>query len=395
MSRQVSSEELFVRTRPIEPGGSAALLAVLLLLLVSFVIWANWATLEEQVRAPGQIVVSSRSQVVQIVDGGVLEAMHVREGQSVQAGDILAELDKARFAANAAETRAKALSLRANIERLQAELTDSPLTFSEEVRADAELVKNQRDLHTRRLRQQNEQRKNLRRSLKLAQEELSAMEELAKTGDAAQAELLRTRRQVVDLQSELANTLNEYRREAQAKLSDMQSELEQTLQVLKQREEALQATRIRAPMSGTVKNIAVTTIGAVFRAGDELMQIVPSDEPLLVEVRVQSADVAFIRPGLEANVKLDAYDFTVYGSLKGEVAYVSPDTIDEDLKQNEEPYYKVLVEITEIPERSGVDPIAVIPGMTTTVEIITGHKTVAQYLLKPLRRGSAEALTER
>ena len=156
---------------------------------------------------------------------------------------------------------------------------------------------------------------------------------------------------MVDLQAELNNRLNEYRREAQERLTNSQTELEQALQVLKQRQEALNATEITAPMTGVVKNIEVTTMGAVLKGGDEMLQIVPSDEPLLIEVRVNSKAVAFIRPGLEANVKLDAYDFTVYGSLRGEVTYISADTIDEDLKQNEEPYYKVLVEITRIPER--------------------------------------------
>lgn len=167
------------------------------------------------------------------------------------------------------------------------------------------------------------------------------------------------------------------------------------MQGLKQRQEALAATIITAPMSGAVKNVGVTTIGAVLKSGEELLQIVPSDEPLLIEARVYSKDVAFVRPGLHANVKLDAYDFTVYGSLAGEVVYVSPDTIDVDLKNNEDPYYRALVKINKIPERPSVDPLEIIPGMTATIEIITGHKTVAQYMLKPLRRGSAEALTER
>jgi membrane fusion protein, adhesin transport system len=388
-------EELFARTRPLEVARSAQLVVLLSFTVIAFILWSNWAVLDEQVRADGKVIVSSRSQIVQAVDGGVLSKLYVKEGQIVSAGDVLAELDRTRFAASAEETNVKALNLRATVERLRAELEGGRLEFSDVVRADPALVRRQTNLYNRRLQLQREERESLQKSLVLVKEELSALEELAVTGDAAQVELLKARRQVVELQAELINKNNEYRREAQEQLAQTQSELEQAMQVLRQRNEALDATTITAPMSGAVKNVAVTTIGAVLKGGEELLQIVPSDEPLIVEARIYSKDVAFVRPELKANVKLDAYDFTVYGGLKGEVTYVSPDTIDEDLKQNEEPYYRALVEIHEVPEQAGVDPIDIIPGMTSTVEIITGHKTVAQYLLKPLRRGSAAALVER
>jgi adhesin transport system membrane fusion protein len=365
------------------------------LTVVASVAWANWAVLDEQVRASGEVIVSSRSQIVQVVDGGVLQSLNVKEGELVNAGDVLAELDRTRFAANAAETRSKVLDLTANVERLRAELNGTPLKFSDAVARESDLADRQKNLHTRRLRQQREERVSVKKSLRLAQEELSALQQLARTGDASQSEVLSARRQVVELTAELTNRQNEYRRDAQKELASTQAELEQTLQIYKQRQEALAATIIRAPMSGSIKNIRITTLGAVLKAGDELLQIVPSDEPLLIEVRIYSKDVAFVRPGLRANVKLDAYDSSIYGALEGEVVYVSPDTIDEDLRQNEDPYYRAQVKITQLPERKGIEPIEVIPGMTATAEIITGHRTVAQYILKPLRRGSAEALTER
>jgi adhesin transport system membrane fusion protein len=351
--------------------------------------------LDEQVRATGKVIVSSRSQIVQVVDGGVLKELRVKEGDVVQAGDVLAELDRARFEASAAEIRSKVLDLTANVQRLQAELDGLPLTFSKVIQDEPELAIRQRSLHERRLRQQRQERESLAKSLSLAEEELSAVQQLARTGDASESEVLSARRQVIELKGKLTNSQNEYRRDAQNELAVTQSELEQTLQVFRQRKEALDATVIHAPMSGSVKNIRITTMGAVLKSGDELMQIVPSDEPMLVEVRLYSKDVAFVRPGLRANVKLDAYDSSIYGSLVGEVVYVSPDTIDEDLKQNEDPYYRAQVKITKLPERAKVEPLEVIPGMTATAEIITGHRTVAQYILKPLRRGSAEALTER
>ena len=391
----ISAEDLFSRSRPINIGAAGRMLWVMGLTVVASVAWANWAVLDEQVRASGEVIVSSRSQIVQVVDGGVLQSLNVKEGELVNAGDVLAELDRTRFAANAAETRSKVLDLTANVERLRAELNGTPLKFSDAVARESDLADRQKNLHTRRLRQQREERVSVKKSLRLAQEELSALQQLARTGDASQSEVLSARRQVVELTAELTNRQNEYRRDAQKELASTQAELEQTLQIYKQRQEALAATIIRAPMSGSIKNIRITTMGAVLKAGDELLQIVPSDEPLLIEVRIYSKDVAFVRPGLRANVKLDAYDSSIYGALEGEVVYVSPDTIDEDLRQNEDPYYRAQVKITQLPERKGIEPIEVIPGMTATAEIITGHRTVAQYILKPLRRGSAEALTER
>ncbi len=391
----ISAEDLFSRSRPINIGAAGRMLWVMGLTVVASVAWANWAVLDEQVRASGEVIVSSRSQIVQVVDGGVLQSLNVKEGELVNAGDVLAELDRTRFAANAAETRSKVLDLTANVERLRAELNGTPLKFSDAVARESDLADRQKNLHTRRLRQQREERNSVKKSLRLAQEELSALQQLARTGDASQSEVLSARRQVVELTAELTNRQNEYRRDAQKELASTQAELEQTLQIYKQRQEALAATIIRAPMSGSIKNIRITTMGAVLKAGDELLQIVPSDEPLLIEARIYSKDVAFVRPGLRANVKLDAYDSSIYGSLEGEVVYVSPDTIDEDLRQNEDPYYRAQVKITQLPERKGIEPIEVIPGMTATAEIITGHRTVAQYILKPLRRGSAEALTER
>ncbi|MGB1455636.1 MULTISPECIES: HlyD family efflux transporter periplasmic adaptor subunit [Spongiibacteraceae] len=391
----ISAEDLFSRSRPINIGAAGRMLWVMGLTVVASVAWANWAVLDEQVRASGEVIVSSRSQIVQVVDGGVLQSLNVKEGELVNAGDVLAELDRTRFAANAAETRSKVLDLTANVERLRAELNGTPLKFSDAVARESDLADRQKNLHTRRLRQQREERNSVKKSLRLAQEELNALQQLARTGDASQSEVLSARRQVVELTAELTNRQNEYRRDAQKELASTQAELEQTLQIYKQRQEALAATIIRAPMSGSIKNIRITTMGAVLKAGDELLQIVPSDEPLLIEARIYSKDVAFVRPGLRANVKLDAYDSSIYGSLEGEVVYVSPDTIDEDLRQNEDPYYRAQVKITQLPERKGIEPIEVIPGMTATAEIITGHRTVAQYILKPLRRGSAEALTER
>ena len=388
-------ERLFARTRPLMVLRSVRLMWLMVFVTLTICAWATWAHLEEQIRAPGKVIVSSRSQIIQAVDGGVLRKLHVREGDTVRAGDLLAELDTARFQASTDEIGAKVLSLQANIRRLQAELDGKELSYNEPVWKDfKDLITSQRNLHDRRLQLQREELDAIGKSLDLAQRELTLLERLAETGDAAQTEVLKMQRQVNELRGTRENKRNAYRQEAQSELAKSRGELEQAEQVLNQRKEALQSTKLHAPMSGTVKNVRITTLGAVLKSGDELMQIVPSDDPLIIEARVRSSDVAFVRNDLRANVKLDAYDYTVYGSLKGHVTYISPDTLEEELKRDEQPYYRVLIQIDEIPEDRAKD-IDIIPGMTCLVEIITGERSVAQYILKPLRRVSGEALTER
>lgn len=389
------TDQLFARTDPLETRQLSRFLAIFLGVLAVGAVWASWATLEEQIRAPGTVIVSSRSQVVQAVDGGVLRKLHVREGDTVGVGDLLAELDTARSQASSEEIEAKVASLRATLERLHAELLEQPLQFSEELLKYPDIVNAQRSLYEKRQQLQREELASIAKSLKIARSELTLLEDLNKSGDASLTEVLRSRRQATELEATLTNKRNAFRQEAQTELARSRSELEQAEQVLTQRREILQSTRLRAPMSGTVKNVRITTIGAVLRAGEELMQIVPSDDPLLVEAKVAPVDVAFVRRDLKANVKLAAYDYTIYGSLTGRVTYISPDTLeDEERRKDEEPAYRVHIQIDEIP-RQRDKPIEVLPGMTATVEIITGDRTVAQYLLKPLRRVSAEALVER
>ena len=395
MSSTDLGERLFARTDPLRVSRWTLLLGVIATVLALGWTWASFAVISEQIRATGKVIVSSRSQVVQVVDGGVLSKIHVKEGDTVKAGALIAELETARFQASADEVVAKVIALTASIQRLEAELDNKPLKFSKQLQAYPDIVRAQTALFERRKQLQSEEWEAIQASLKLATEEQQALERLLETGDASQTEVLRARRQVNELRATAINKRNGYRQEAQSELAKSRSELDQAQQVLTQKTEALQSTKLHAPMAGTVKNVRITTIGAVLKAGDELLQIVPSDDPFVIEVKVKPADVGFVRKGLSANVKLDAYDYTVYGSMRGEVTYISPDTLEDEVrKQNEEPAYRVHIRIDEMPQ-DRAKPIDVIPGMTVTAEIITGDRTIAQYLLKPLRRISSEALAER
>lgn len=387
------SDRLLDRLPPLSVKRLDVLLLAFVAMLVVFSAWAAIARIEEQIRAPGTVIASSRSQVVQVVDGGSLKVLHVKEGDAVKAGDLIAELDPVRFQASSEEIAAKVASLRANLQRLDAELTGRPLVFSKDLARHTDIVQSQVALHRKRQQAQQEELQALEQSAVLAQEELEALVRLAEAGDAGKSEVLKARRQLNDLRAQATNKHNAFRQEAQLELAKTRAELEQTEQVFTQRSEALQSTYLRAPMAGVVKNVRMTTRGAVLKAGDELLQIVPSDDPLIIEAKVTPADVAFLRPGLRANVKLDAYDYTLYGSLEGKVVYISPDTLEEDLRRDEQPYYRVHIQ-TDSNSPKDRKALDVRPGMTAAVEIITGERSIANYVLKPLRRTVDEALHE-
>lgn len=386
-------ERLLERLPPLTVHRADRLLLACVLFLVVVAVWASLAMIEEQIRAPGTVIASSRSQVVQVVDGGTLKHLHVKEGDAVRAGDLIAELDPVRFQASSDEIAVKLAALQASILRLEAELSGRPLSFPPSLAAYGEILRTQSALHGKRLQAQQEEIQAINQSAALAAEELAAVLKLAEAGDAARSEVLKAQRQLNDLRAQATNKRNAFRQEAQLELAKTRADLEQTEQVYTQRSEALQSTYLRAPMDGVVKNVRMTTLGAVLKAGDELLQIVPSGDPLVIEAKVAPADVAFLRNGLRANVKLDAYDYTLYGSLTGKVVYISPDTLEEDLARDEQPYYRVHVQ-TDGDSPAGRERLDVRPGMTTTVEIITGERSIASYILKPLRRTVDDALHE-
>lgn len=386
-------ERVLNRLPPLVMKRQERLLIACCAMLAVLALWAALAKIEEQIRAPGTVIASSRSQIVQVVDGGTLKVLHVKEGDTVKAGDLIAELDPVRFQASSEEIAAKIAALQAGLLRLEAELSGRPLVFGKELARYADIVQSQSALHRKRLQAQQEELSALEQSARLAQEELDALLKLAEDGDAARSEVLRARRQLNDLRAQATNKRNAFRQDAQLELAKTRAELAQTEQVFTQRSEALESTFLRAPMAGIVKNVRMTTRGAVLRAGDELLQIVPSGDPLIIEAKVAPADVAFLRNGLHANVKLDAWDYTLYGSLKGRVVYISPDTLEEETRGEPRPYYRVHIQ-TDSNAPEGRKPLDVRPGMTAAVEIITGERSIANYVLKPLRRTVDEALHE-
>lgn len=360
------------------------------------VLWAWQARLDQVTRVPGQVIASARTQVVQTPDGGVLQRLLVKEGNRVTKGQVLAVLERSRVQAAVNDTSAKVAALRITLARLTAEVFGRPLVIPLHLEKYRDYVQNQTDLYKQRQRALNEELQALQASLRLSKEELDMNQPLLATGDISRADVLRLQRQAADIQSQITNRRNKYFQDAQAEMTKTQEDLRTQVEALSDRTQLLVHTELLAPANGIVKNIKLNTEGGVLRAGEELMQILPTESALIVEAKLKPVDVAFIKVGLPVTVKLDAYDYAIFGSMRGAVSYISADTLSEDTRQGELTYYRVQVRIDEH-EFKGTHAasIDVRPGLTTSVEIRTGERSVLSYLTKPIMKSFGQALGER
>ncbi len=358
--------------------------------------WASWARIDQITRASGQIIASSRSQIIQAPDGGILEVLNVKEGQAVLKGQVLAALDTTRIKAAFLETEAKSSALRTQVARLRAEVYGGAPDFGDLSQTYPEMVATQRKLFEKRQTAIREDLAALGRTADLVRKELALSEPLLKTGDISRTEVIRLQRQVADIETQMVSRRNKYFQDAQADLAKAEEDLAGVTQSLAQRKDTLDHTELKAPLAGLVKNIRVTTVGGVLKAGEEVMQIVPTDDDLVVEVKVRPQDVTHLKPGLLATVKIDAYDYSIYGTLPGELTFLSPDTLSEDIKPNEQPYYRARIRTTRQAFKARAqERIELQPGMTATVEIKTGDHTVLSYLFKPVVKTLSEAMHEK
>ena len=367
-----------------------------LIALLCFLLWAWQAELDQITRAQGQIIASGRTQIIQASDGGVLSQLLVKEGDKVERGQLLAQLDANKLRAAYYETRSREVALRATVSRLRAELFGGDPAFSADLANYPEFRNNQQALLEKRRVSINEETAALQKMLELAQKELAMSAPLVATGDVSQADVLRLERQVADLQAQITNRNNKYQQDAQTELSRAEEELAGVKQMLAQRADMLSRTELRAPVTGIVKNVRMNTLGGTLKPTEEVLQIVPLENDLIVEARVRPGDIAFVKLGHPASVKVEAYDYTIYGWLDGEVSYISPDTLTDDLKQGEQAYYRIQVR-SEGKHLSGRpdQPIDLQPGMTVTVEIKTGSNTVLRYLAKPFVKTLRESMVEK
>jgi adhesin transport system membrane fusion protein len=376
------------------PRFSGVMLALMAAIVVGGLVWAAFSRVEEITKAEARIIPSSREQLVQSLEGGILQDLMVREGDTVAQGQPLLRIDPTKAASSLQEGQSKSLALQAMAARLQAESRGTALAFPAEVRGDAELLRNETRTYEARRRAVEESVATLRRNRELLAREIAMTAPMVEKGLVAEVELLRMRRQANELELQIAERYNRYRAEAANELTRVESDLGQITGLLTARRDQFDRTVVRAPVRGTIKNIRVNTVGGVIQPGQDIMEIVPLEDRLLVEAKVRPHDVAFLRPGLPAKVKLTAYDYTIYGALDGELELISPDTLREERRGVEETYYRVLVRTRNSSLRAGGKELPIIPGMTASVEIRTGEKSVLDYLLKPAFR-AREALRER
>ncbi len=362
--------------------------------LVVFFVWAWFAMLDEVTVDTGKVTPSSHAQVIESLDGGIVNALLVQEGDIVEQGEMLARLDPTRFQSNYGEAAARARALRASSERLRAELTGEPLTFSEESLREPNLVARERQLYESRRRNLNETVSNLQKTLELINAEIRMTQPLVAKGAAGQVEVIRLQRQVAELRGKIDEARNQYAVRAREEQVKNDADLDAQIQAMAGKADQLDRATLYSPVRGVVKDIQVTTVGGVLQPGGKLMEIVPLEDKLLIETRINPRDIAYIRPGLPATVKVTAYDSSIYGNLNGNVEVVSPDTIQDEV-QRDQFYYRVYVrtEHAELENRSG-KRFPILPGMVASVEIKTGQKTVMDYLIKPLNKVK-EALRER
>lgn len=383
---QVSSAQDF--------SSSSRLIWLVAALFASFLVWANFAVLDEVSTGTGKVIASSREQVIQSLDGGVLASLEVKEGDMVQKGQVLALLDKTRVEASVEESASRARAAQATAARLTAELNDTPLEFPEEIADDVELIRAETALYTSRRESLAKTLAGLEEAMSLIRRELDMTIPLVKRGAASDVEVLRLRRQLNDLKIRHTDARTQYVVKAREELAKVNEQIHSQLSITRGRSDSLNRLTFVSPVKGVIKDIPITTIGGVIPPNGQLMKIVPVDDQLQIEARISPKDIAYIHPEQAATIKITAYDYSIYGGLPGKVTLISPDTIQDEVHRDVY-YYRVYLrtDSDKLKDKSGKE-MPIVPGMIATVDIHTGEKTVLSYLVKPLNK-AREALRER
>lgn len=416
------------------PKGGRLLIYTLLLAIGAALAWASMAPLDEITRGMGKVIPSSQLQVIQNLEGGILEELFVEEGELVKVGQPLLQLDDTRFKSTFREGAVEYYSELAKAARLKAELSGKALSFPPELDDYQDYVSREKEIHQRRAaglkaeleisNKQASQAKHelsaseaqlefLTTSLELGEEELELTEPLAKQGVVSQVEMIQLKQRVNELASEQKMTelsipkLQEayqealarkrelsvkFREEVVQELREVEVRLDQLTETQTSLEDQVIRTLVRSPVEGIVKKINLNTVGGVVQPGMDLMEIVPVEEELLIEAQIPPKDIGFLREGMKSVVKLTAYDFAVYGGLEGTLEHISADTIKDEKGES---YYIIRIRTHKNHLGSEEKPLEIIPGMKTNVDVITGEKTLMEYLLKPILRARQNALTER
>lgn len=417
------------------PRGGRSILYLVIILFALFSYWASVSEVEEVTRGDGKVIPSGQIQMVQNLEGGIISKILVQVGDQVKKGQLLLSIDETRFSSSFQQNRVKYLSFKAKAARLTAEASGKTFMVPEDVvKEKPQIARREKELYQSRIkefqsslairREQIIQRKQelrelntklteLTRTNRLIQKELELTKPLVGEGAVSEVEVLRLERQASEMAGEIATTkdaipaaeskyqeaqiaLNEIRlgfyNKAKAELNDVLAQLEEFSATEIALKDRLRRTSVRSPVNGTINRILVNTVGGVIQPGMDLIEIVPMDETLLVEAKIKPSDIAFLRPKQKAKVKFTAYDFTIYGGLDAELEHISADSITDEQGNS---YYLVNLRTKKNYLGKEKDPLPIIPGMVTSVDILTGKKTILSYLLKPVLRAKYMALRER
>ena len=381
-------------TDEVKASGSGRVVWIIAGFVLAFLAWAVFFEIDEVSSGTGQVIPTSREQRIQSLEGGILAELRVREGQIVEKGEVLAQLDPTRGESNVEETAARYRAALAASARLRAEVEGREPSFPAELNGFPQLISSETALLRSRRSSLNETVSGLNQAAALVRKELDITRSLLASGAASNVELIRLERQKADLELKIAEARASYMVKAREELAKADAEVKSLQSVVRGRADALQRTTLHAPVRSIVKALEVTTIGGVVPPNGNIMTLVPMDDQLLVEARISPRDIAFIHPGQEALVKVTAYDYSIYGGLKGQVTTIAPDTMRDEVKP-EIVYYRVFVRTdADALTNSAGKRFPIVPGMVTTADIRTGHKTVWDYLTKPLNK-AREALRER
>jgi len=383
---EVARRRLF-RLREALPGANLPFFLVGLIVAAGLA-WANFAKVDTITKARGRIVSEEGEQVIASLEGGIMAALHVVEGQVIDVGERLFQIDSTRFEAVRDEGQTKRMALMATLARLDAEANGRTLMFPVAVQSNPEVMAIETAAFNARTRSLNEGLDLLRRNLDLAKRELANAEQMADRGlmsDGEVTELLRKRN---DLIQQMQERTNRFRQDAYAEILKARTDLAQLNEQQVAREDQLARTTLTSPVRGVVKNIRISTVGGVIPAGSAVLEISPLSDRLRVEAKLRPADVGFVRVGQPVKVKLTAYDFNVYGGLQGQLEYISPDAFQDNEARagsKETTYYKVRIVTTgsTLRAKEGAS-LQVLPGMVAEVEINTGEQTVLSLLTQPL-----------
>lgn len=380
--------------------------------LCAFMAWANLFELDQTVRSSGQIIASARNQIIQAADGGVLTHLMVSEGEHVRAGQVVAQLETIRSEASFQEVNGKLLALQAALIRAQAEASEQELKFDAKFDPQQKFKLGQQQIYLQKKQSLEDDLTLLRAGLKLSEEELRISQQLFKSGDLSQVEVMKAQRQVHDSQGRINSLRNKYLQDAKQDVIRLEDEISSNRYKLHERQSLLDHSTLTTPVAGIVKILRINTVGGVLRAGDELMHISPTESAQVIEAKINPSDIGELEIGMPVSIKLDAFDYSVYGMLQGTLSYISSDTLSEaGPGGSTQTYYRIQVALdpaqttlqskfeSHKPVASGpvqrLNTANLKPGMTATLDIRTRTRTVMHYLTKPVQKAFSGALHER